>query len=395
MAGDRARLDRIAPPRYDRFAHWPRGLARTTLASLIFLMLLTALGSGPAPIPVVRTLSAPASAQRPAAALQSSARPAAAGPDDNHDLQLYRTILARVRSGDGYYRAAVEEQRRDDYPVIPGLTVRLPTLAWLGAAVGDRGLTVLRLLLLAALLLAGWRRLAEVPGGPDRRPIALGLMVVGCAGVLGAAYDVFHEVWAAQLLALSFLLHRPERGQWRGAWLAAALGLAVRELVLPYVLLMAVLAAWHGRRGEALAWAGLIVLFLLGLAVHLQLVGAQVHPGDPTSPSWLAFKGIPGLVHKIRNSSVLVRLPAGMTGPFVVLALLGWAGWRTPLGLTGLLLSGGYALAFAIAGRDNNLYWGLVITPILFMGLAFVPIALPSLWRAARLRPAERWLNHA
>lgn len=385
MAGFRARLVGVASPRYDRFARWPRGLARAALGLLAALILVTALApnlaSGPATGPV--------------GAAAAPAGPSAAVTADNHDLVLYRTILARVRNGDDYYRAAVEEQRRDHYPVTPGLTVRLPTLAFLGAVLGDRGLAALRIILLAALLLAGWRRLAEVPGGLDRRPIALGMMVVGVGGVLGADYDVMHEVWAAQLMALSFMLHRPEHGQWFGACLIAALALAVRELVLPFVLLMAACAMWNDRKREALAWAGLIVLFLAALAGHVHLAAAQVHPGDPASPSWLALKGFAGVIDKIRSSSVLVRLPAGLTGPVVVLALLGWSGWRTPMGLTGLLLSGGYAVAFMIAGRDNNLYWGLLITPVLFMGLAFLPIALPSLWRSAQLRPAGGRIFHA
>ena len=385
MAGYHARLVGVAPARYDRFARWPSGLARAGLGLLVALIALTALAPGLGSSP-------PAALGR---AVAGPTGPSVASPVNNHDLVLYRAIMARVSSGDDYYRAAVEEQRRDHYPVTPGLTVRLPTLAYLGAALGDRGLTALRIILLAALLLAGWRRLGEVPGGPDRRPIALGMLVVGIGGVLGSDYDVMHEVWAAQLMALSFMLHRPEHGQWLGAWLSAALALAVRELVLPYVLLMAACAVWNGRKREALAWAGLTVLFLAALAGHVHLAAAQVHPGDPASPSWLALKGFAGLIDKIRSSSVLVRLPAGLTGPFVVLALLGWAGWRTRLGLTGLLLSGGYALAFMIAGRDNNLYWGLLITPILFMGLAFVPTALPSLWRAAHLRPAEARVLHA
>jgi hypothetical protein len=39
-----------------------------------------------------------------------------------------------------------------------------------------------------------------------------------------------------------------------------------------------------------------------------------------------------------------------------------------------------------IAGRDNNFYWALVVVPVWFVGLAFLPTALRSLWRRAFAR---------
>ena len=102
-----------------------------------------------------------------------------------------------------------------------------------------------------------------------------------------------------------------------------------------------------------------------------------------------------GLLHKVNQSTFLVRFPIWLSGPLVVLALFGWAGWRTPLGAAGFVLVLGYACAFMIVGRDNNFYWGLVITPLLFMGAAFLPVALPSLWRAAELRPRRPRMLHA
>ena len=68
----------------------------------------------------------------------------------------------------------------------------------------------------------------------------------------------------------------------------------------------------------------------------------------------------------------------------MIVPLIGWARWRSDLGATGLLLCAGYGLAFMIAGRDNNFYWALVVMPIWFVGLAFVPRAIVSLWNSAR-----------
>lgn len=352
-------------------------------------MLLAAWAPGYAP-PLPKTPPAPRHVMQ-----GSGAAVPVAGDADDHDLHLYRVINARVRSGDGYYQAAVEEQRRNNYPVTPGLTVRLPTLALLAAALGDPGMMALRIALLAAMLLAFHRRLDDEPDGAARRPMALALLVVGAASALGPRYAVLHEVWAAQLMALSFALHRPEHGRWGWAWLVAALALAVRELVLPYVLLLAVCAAWERRWREAAAWLALIALFAAGLAVHLHLAAGPVLPGDPASPSWLAIKGMAGLLYKIINSTFLGILPLALSGPLVVLALFGWAGRDSPLGRRGFLLVSGYALAFMAVGRDNNFYWGLLITPLLFVGAAFLPASLPALWRAAGLAMPQRRVARA
>jgi hypothetical protein len=66
-----------------------------------------------------------------------------------------------------------------------------------------------------------------------------------------------------------------------------------------------------------------------------------------------------------------------------VLMVLGWAGWRSSAGSFATLLYLGYGLAFMIAGRGDNWYWGMVIAPTMFIGLAFTSRAMSSLWRAA------------
>jgi hypothetical protein len=309
--------------------------------------------------------------------------------DDDNDLRLYRIITERVRRGDDYYVAATEEQRANNYPVAPGFTVRLPTLALISAVVGNGGLIVLQGLLFAAMMLAMQRRLQAEPGAEPFRLMALTLLMCGIASGLNYHYNVLHEIWSAQLLALSLALHRPDKGRWVAALVAAALALAVRELALPFVLLMGAVALWHRRWGELAGWTALAIVFVAAMAVHLQLANAQVRPGDPLSPSWLVLGGLNSLVYKVTNSTFLSLLPVWLAGPVVVLCLFGWTAWKSPMGDFSALLVLGYGAAFMIAGRDNNFYWGVMITPILFMGAAFIRLGLPSLWRAADL-PAMR-----
>jgi hypothetical protein len=63
--------------------------------------------------------------------------------------------------------------------------------------------------------------------------------------------------------------------------------------------------------------------------------------------------------------------------------MLGWAGWRSPAGSFATLLYLGYGLLFMIAGRDDNYYWGAMIAPTMFIGLAFVPMAVRGLLTSA------------
>lgn len=355
----------------DRFATWPRGAARLLLALILALLVAAAL------VPISR--------DRPVAAPGSAAAAAEKPRDD--DLQVYDNVVVRLQAGQTYYPAVAAEHRAIGFPLQPGLAVRLPTLAWIEAAIGPTGERIGAVLLLIAVLAAWWRRLGSEPGGPEHRALATALLAVGAVLMLNVYFYRLHELWAGMLLALSFGLHRPaqdNRSEWGWALAAAALALAIRELALPYVLLMAALAFWRGARREGAAWALLAAVFLAALAWHLQLVAAQVRPGDLTSQSWWAFRGLSGALENIVFSSNLRLLPHWLAGPLAVLMVLGWAGWRSPAGRFGALLFAGYGLLFAVAGRDENYYWGMMITPCLAMGLAFLPGAPRALLRAVR-----------
>jgi len=298
------------------------------------------------------------------------------------DLRLYDRIAERVADGENYYAVAVEEQRARDFPVRPGLAVRLPTLAFLTAAIGQWGLIVLAVIIVLGTLVAWHYRLRDVPGGPGRLRYVLLLLVIGTVSGLKPQYLALHEVWAGILIALSLGLYRPNKWIW--AFLAGVLAVAIREHALPFLLLMSVLAWARGNRGEAAAWLGAVIVFGLLLALHLSQVAQYTGAADPVSPGWFALRGLGGWTANIVLSSPLQFLPGWLAAPLAVLPLLGWAGWRSWFGLTGFLLCLGYGVLFMIAGRDNNFYWALVVMPVWFVGYAFVPRALSSLWHSAR-----------
>ena len=363
---------------WERFAQWPPGAAILVIGVSLALLLLAAL--------TVRSDLLPGGSGNPdtaPSAATAAAAPAQAATRDT-DLLLYDRIAERVGAGENYYRVAVEEQRARDFPVRPGLAVRLPTLALISGMLGPWGMGGLAVLLGLGTLAAWFWRLEHERGGSDYRVYVLLLLVIGMAGGFKPQYLALHEVWAGVLLALALALHR--RGRWLGSFIAAGLALFLRELALPFVLLMGALAFFRGDRREGMAWCGLVLVFALCLALHLAHVAQVTGPADPLSPSWFALRGMGGWTSNVILSSPLYLLPGWLAAPLVLLPLLGWAGWKTDLGLAGFLLCLGYGAAFMIAGRDANFYWALVVMPVWFIGLAFLPRTVAGLWNSVQTR---------
>lgn len=359
---------------WDRFAHWGRLPARFALLALAALLVAAAL----VPIKAGKSSVTTRGFVENIATSESERK-----RDD--DLALYDRAIARIERGENYYDFIFDEHRAAHYPVKPGLAVRLPTLAYLNAWLGAGGQVAAAIVLLVATLTAWWRRLGEEPGAQRRRRMATAALFVGASLGLNRYFFTLHELWAGMLVALAFGLHRP--GKWGWSLLVAAMALAIRELALPFVLLMAAMAFWRRDWKEGAAWSALVVAFLAMLSWHLSIVAAHTLPTDPEGPDWLVLRGLSGWLSNTVLSSNLRFLPHWIAGPLVVLMVAGWAGWKSPAGVTGTWLYLGYGLAFMIAGRPDNFYWGAMIAPAMFIGLAFVPMAVGSLVRAARGLP--------
>ena len=301
-----------------------------------------------------------------------------AGPADGQsDIALYIGIVEAVRHGTPYYPAAIEAMRAGDYPLKPFVTVRLPTLAVIEAAVPGAVMMVLLDALAAAVVIAWWVRLRAAFTRLPPRIVAMLLLASGLVPFVQPGLIAFHEIWAGLLLALSLALYRPHD------WLpAVAIGLAaalIRETAGLYLFVMMALALVEGRRTEALGWivAGLVMAIVL--ALHAHAVAAFVRPLDPTSPGWSGRLGFGFFVRTMTLSTGLVLLPTALAAPLVGLALFGWASWRSAMGLRILVLLCAYALVLSIFGRLDTFYWGLLIAPVLLVGLIFVPDALRDL----------------
>lgn len=345
-----------------RFAGWSRERARAVLGLVVALMALCLLS------PDLRT-PAPDAAPSPTIAIADS------------DLGLYDAIVARMRHGDSYYRAATQEMRaRPGYPLRPFVTVRPPLLAEVQATLPHVVTQGLLYLLIVSAALAWVVRITEAfPEGTARIVAALLL-----GGGLFTAIQPFllpsHELWAALLIALSLGVRRP--GRWVVACAIGLVAMLVRELAALYAVLMLALAWIEGERREAFGWASALAVFAAALGAHAWAVAQVTGPLDLASDGWTGLNGVWFFVQTVRHATVLEAFPYLVAIPLVILSLIGWASWRDPVAIRAFATFAAYGLLIALAARLNNFYWGLMVAPVFLLGLAFAPNGVRDLWRA-------------
>jgi hypothetical protein len=304
----------------------------------------------------------------------------AAAADPNPDLTLYHKIIGRISAGEAYYPAAAKELRAGNYPLRPFIAFRLPTLAVVSAAFGEKLMIGLNWLLICSIIAAWWVRLGGAFQKRGRRLSGTLLVISGLALMARPGLIVVHEVWAGLFIALALAIYRPYR--WWPSVLAALIAVMIRETALPFILLMGAFAVWNRSWREVLAWSAIVTLFAIVLGLHAEQVAAVTLITDAKSPGWTSFGGWPFFVLAIRLTTALRGLPVWMAASLIPLAMLGWASWRSRTGLGGFLLFSGYALILMTLGRPDNFYWGLMVAPTFLLGLAFLPNALSDLWRS-------------
>jgi hypothetical protein len=319
--------------------------------------------------------------------LAASAPLAAAPPHAKYfDKHLYRDITAEVEGGASYYAAAARLQRAHGYPVKPGFTVRLPTLALIAAVLGWWWLRVIAFAMLAAGMFAWFQALRGKVTLPER--LAAAALIAANFGMLTGDPMIMHERWAGLFLTLALAARISARDDWVRVLALVAAALAVRELALPFALLSLAFALWEWRWREALSWVALTAVFAGLVAVHLHLVAAQVRPGDLASQGWWPPGGPRMTLTAIIESSPLQYLSPPLAVVLAVLPLAGWFGLGRRDGLFCTALFAGYALMIALFARSDNFYWGAMVQPVWFVGAAFLPRAAIKLWHTAlRKRP--------
>lgn len=308
-------------------------------------------------------------------ALNGPGAPRVTGKAGHSDVALYRAIDQRILRGENYYTAAASEQRARGYPLKPFVTMRLPTLAWVCRITGglDGAQTLMRLLALITAGATAWR--LQRAGLPRPLWIASALLAALATGVIAQPSQlVWHEAWAGLLLGLSLACRSP-----RNWWPSVLLGLAavlVRELAMPYLVAMLAMAILERRRAEAAAWGVAIVAVGVALALHAHAVASVSLAGDASSPGWSSFGGWRFDATLMRDTSIFSLLPNPVGTLLAAVALLGWASYRSDYTTRYALTLALWLGAFLVIGRPDNFYWGLMLAPLLPIGL---PLALPAL----------------
>ena len=304
-------------------------------------------------------------------------------PPSRTDMGFYRKVVARVRAGEPYEAAAVTEQRAEHYPLRPFLTVRPPWLAeflaWLPKGAASAVLAVLALVVIIAWMV----RLQPLIPGPA------GLAISGIALACGVGWAFFskvelsliHEAWAGLLIALSLAL-RTER-RFLAAVFIGLVAALIRELAMPYLLVMAAIALEDKKRGEALAFAAALAIALLGLAWHAHALATLIRATDKASKGWLALGGWPFVLSAARWNVLILLAGQWLAAILVPLAMLGAAARTGPLATRLAILLAGYLGGFLIFGRPENYYWGFIIAPLIGAGVVLAPPAIGDLVRAA------------
>lgn len=321
------------------------------------------------------------------AGVQASPR----GGPPGDDSTLYLKVIEDVRAGQGYYAAAVREQRAQGYPLRPFVTVRTPVLAEALALAPAPLARRVAAGLLALIVVAAW---AWRLRGEASRPIGAALGLLFLLGSTAAAFYprayAQHELWSGLLLSLALAVYSARA--WPASLALVFLAAAVRELAAPVLPLMALMALAEGRRREATAWAGAVALYAAWLAGHALEVTRLTTPMDDASGGWLARGGWPFVLLQMKWNALLLAMPGPVIALAAALAVLGLAGLEGPNERRAAAVIAAFGLGFLVLGRPDNAYWGLMITPLWPVAMVGVArfIALSGWWSNLSRRNSKR-----
>ncbi|MHC4132428.1 MAG: glycosyltransferase family protein, partial [Planctomycetota bacterium] len=295
------------------------------------------------------------------------------------DADTFHTITERVHAGQNYYEVVADELRTRGYGLRPFFNFRLPTLVCFIGKMPSLEVPRWLLVSISVLTLLIWIKILDNKGGFYMAASGSLLLLVTTVFSYTAVAFVFHEIWAGVLVALSIAIHRQNR------WLSVILGLTalfIRELSLPFVAIMLIMAYKDKNIKEALAWLIGIIAFFIYLAIHAKIVSGLVTDSDIISKTWLQFGGWQFVLSTSKFTLPTIFSPWWIDAVLLPLAILGLFGWRGDFGTRSFLTMGIYILAFLIAGRPDNYYWGLMYTPFMPFGLVHAPLCLLDLFKS-------------
>lgn len=303
----------------------------------------------------------------------------------NGDLATYSQVVDDMRKGEPYYAAAHKELVAGHYGTRSVFNWRLPTLSWawskLPNAIWAKA-ALLTMAVIALMLVFTWFTSGV---SPLMGLLAVPPVVFNLAGCLPTGAELLADVVAGVLILVSVAAYglraRPI------GFLTAVLALFIKELSAPYIV-VCIIQAWRGRRyGELAAWLVALGAFSAFFLWHARMVEAHIAPGDIAyREGWLQFGGLPFVLATAGFNGVLLAAPLWITAIVAPLSILGLAAWDGPAGDRVRLTVGAYLVLFLFVGKAFDVYWGAFYTPLMMLGLPFVPRALTDLAIALRHR---------
>jgi hypothetical protein len=208
-------------------------------------------------------------------------------------------------------------------------------------------------------------------------------LLFNLASLLPDGAELLADVVASVVILLSVAAYGLK---WRPAgFFAALIALSIKELAAPYVM-VCVFEAWRGRRyGELASWAAGLILFACFFLWHYHMVQLHIAASDTAyKDGWLQFGGVPFVLATAGFNGILLAAPLWITAIVLPLCLLGLAAWDGDAGERVRLTVGAYLVLFLFVGKAFDVYWGAFYTPLMMIGLPFVPRALVDLGAALR-----------
>jgi hypothetical protein len=313
------------------------------------------------------------------------APPASATGSLGGDMALYGRIVDRLRQGQAYYPAAHAELLAGGYGTESVFNWRMPLYPWLLSLFPNLWLAQASLAVLAlAAMAASVKLLHDVSRG--LAVWATILLLLSLAACFAAETLLFSELTCGVLILLSAAAYGL-RWHWVG-FAAGVAALFVRELAAPYIL-VALVFAWREKRyPELIGWGVALLVYAAYFLWHMQMVHGQLGPQDRAyADGWVQLGGLQFVLATAQFNGVLAILPLWVSAIVLPLAALGLAAWPGRTGAYVALTVAAYLGLFLAIGKPFNNYWGLLYTPLLTLGLAWLPAAVFDLAGAAVAAP--------
>jgi hypothetical protein len=137
------------------------------------------------------------------------------------------------------------------------------------------------------------------------------------------------------------------------------------------------------RRDEIRAWGIGLAAYGAYFAWHAHMVSLSLGPMDKAYPQgWVQFGGLGFVLATAQFNGAFSIMPIQVTAVVLPIAVMGLAAWPGRSGSLALATFALYVAAFAVIGKPVNVYWGLLYTPLIALGLAWAPVGFADLIRA-------------